>query len=195
MTQYPRIILASGSPRRRQLLASLNVEFETVSPDVDETYDKRLAPGEIAKHISLKKANEVFGQYPSSAVIAADTIVATDCEVLGKPGDESEAVLMLEKLSGLWHEVHTGISILHNETITQFCETTRVHFRELDSGFITWYVGTKEPMDKAGAYGIQGYGAMLVDRIEGDFYNVMGFPISRIMSELERLNIYKFGRG
>ena len=195
MAGYPKIILASGSPRRRQLLSSLNVEFEAISPEVDETYDKGLSPVDIAKHISLKKANEVFSIYPLSAVIAADTIVVTDSGVLGKPGSEKEAFLMLKKLSGLWHEVHTGICILHNKTATQFCETTHVHFKELDDDLISWYVRTKEPMDKAGAYGIQGYGAMLVDRIEGDFYNVMGFPISKIMSELERLDIYKIGRG
>ena len=195
MAQYPKIILASGSPRRRQLLSSLNVEFETVAPDVAETYEEGMLPQEIAKSISLKKASAVFEEHPLSAVIAADTIVATEDEILGKPGDEGEAASMLKKLSGSWHEVHTGICILHNAEKTLFCETTRVHFRELDEDFINWYVGTKEPMDKAGAYGIQGYGAMLVDSIEGDFYNVMGFPVSRIMSELERLDIYKFGRG
>ena len=191
----PEIILASGSPRRRRLLSGLNIGFKTVAPDVDETYDEGLSPQEIAKRISLKKANEVHKQYPLSAVIAADTIVVIEGEILGKPGDKAEAASMLGNLSGSWHEVHTGICILHDGTITQFCETTRVHFKELDRDFINWYVGTGEPMDKAGAYGIQGYGAMLVDRIEGDFYNVMGFPVSRIMGELERLDIYKFGRG
>jgi len=195
LTQEPKIILASGSPRRRQLFSSLGVEFASISPEADETFDASLKPDEIAKQISQQKANEIYAKYPDSAVIAADTIVVTKSEILGKPKDEKDAVEMLKNLSGAWHEVITGVCILFKDKKALFSEKTRVHFKELDDDFISWYVQTKEPMDKAGAYGIQGFGAMLVDRIEGDFYNVMGFPISSIMDRLKRLDIYDVGRG
>lgn len=195
MAQEPKIILASGSPRRRQLFSSLGVEFASISPEVDETFDVSLKPDEIAKQISQQKADEIYARYPDCAVIAADTIVVTKSEILGKPKDEKDAFEMLKNLSDAWHVVITGVCILHKDKKTLFSEKTRVHFKELDDDFISWYVQTKEPMDKAGAYGIQGFGAMLVDRIEGDFYNVMGFPISSIMGQLKRLDIYDVGRG
>ena len=193
MAQKTKIILASGSPRRKQLLKSLGVEFEAVAPNMDEIYDSELAPKEVAKHISKNKAQEIVGRYPECAVIAADTIVVINNEILGKPEDEDSAAEMIRKLSGSWHEVITGICILYKREITLFSETTRVHFKKIDNEFIDWYISTQEPMDKAGAYGIQGYGAMIVDKIEGDFYNVMGFPISKIMSELKKLDIYDIG--
>ncbi len=194
MAQKTKIILASGSPRRKMLLKSLGVEFESVVPNTDETYDGELSPEEIAKHVSKNKANEIVGKYQNSAVIAADTIVVIRDEILGKPEDKKDAYIMLRKLSGSWHEVITGICILYQNKQTLFSERTRVHFKELDDDFINWYIKTNEPMDKAGAYGIQGFGAVLVDRIDGDFYNVMGFPISKIMGELKKLDIYDIGR-
>ena len=190
-----KIILASGSPRRKMLLESLGVDFIAVSPDADETFDEKMSPADAAQHIARKKAAEVIHKYPECAIIAADTIVVLDGAILGKPADEAQAYDMLNALSGKWHEVITGICIAHNGQSTLLAESTKVRFRDLSESFINWYIATKEPMDKAGAYGIQGYGSLIVDRIEGDFYNVMGFPVSRIMGELDRLNIYKFGRG
>ena len=185
-----KIILASGSPRRRQLLSSLGVEFEVVDPNVDESYQKGMAPDEITKSMACKKAAAVAKKYKNYAIIAADTIVAIDGIILEKPKDRQDALNMLNMLSGRWHEVHSGVCIVCKDKSSIFNQVTRVHFSELDNSQIKWYVNTLEPMDKAGAYGIQGYGSMFVDRIEGDFYNVMGFPISKIMKELTKLKIY-----
>jgi septum formation protein len=190
-----KLILASSSPRRRQLLSSLGVDFEAVSPNGDESYEKGLPPQEISKTIAQKKADEIVRLYPDCAVIAADTIVSTGGEVLEKPEDKAHAFEMLKKLSGRWHEVYTGVCVMHKADKSLFFEATKVHFNKLEDDFIDWYISTNEPMDKAGAYGIQGYGAVLVDRIEGDFYNVMGFPIAKIMRELKKLDIYDIGRG
>ncbi len=194
MAHGTKIILASGSPRRRMLLESLGVDFQAVSPDVDETFDESMPPSAAAQHIAHKKAAEVVLEYPGCAIIAADTIVVLESTILGKPANEAQAFDMLCALSGRWHEVITGVCIAHNGQSYALAESTKVRFRDLSESFINWYISTKEPMDKAGAYGIQGYGSLIVDRIEGDFYNVMGFPVSRIMGELDRLNIYKFGR-
>ena len=190
MVNKNKLILASGSPRRRQLLTNLGVDFEAISPDVDESYEDSMNAYEVPVFIAYKKAEAVMSEYKDCAIIAADTIVVLDDRILEKPKDKKDAFNMLKDLSGKWHKVYSGVCIMHNGKHTQFTEVTRVHFRRLDEDIINWYVNTLEPMDKAGAYGIQGYGAMLVDKIEGDFYNVMGFPISRIMSELTNLNIY-----
>ena len=195
MSYGTKIILASGSPRRKMLLESLGVDFTAVSPDTDESFDEKLTPAEAAQHIAHKKAEAIARRHPGSAIIAADTIVVLHEVILGKPADEAQAFDMLCALSGKWHEVITGICIAHNGQSHMLAESTKVRFRDLSESFIKWYIATKEPMDKAGAYGIQGYGSLIVDRIEGDFYNVMGFPVSRIMGELDRMNIYKFGRG
>ena len=195
LVQNKKIILASGSPRRKQLLSVMNVDFEAVPPDADESFDAEISADEAAKHVASKKADEVAHRYPDCAVIAADTIVVVDDKILGKPSGEDEAFYMLKTLSGRWHEVITGVCIEHMAKRTIFSCKTAVHFTPLGDDFIKWYISTKEPMDKAGAYGIQGYGAMLVDRIDGDFYNVMGFPISMIMDELRKLGIYDMGRG
>ena len=185
-----KIILASGSPRRRQLLSGLGVEFEAVSLDVDESYENGMKADEIADYIACKKAVAASKIYRDCAIIAADTIVALGDVILEKPKDRQDAINMLKMLSGRWHEVHSGVCIIYNGKTTVVNEVTKVHFKELDNSTIKWYADTNEPMDKAGSYGIQGYGAMLVDRVEGDFYNVMGFPISKIVSELARLEIY-----
>ncbi len=195
MGEKTKIILASSSPRRRQLLKSLGVEFQAVSPQGDESYEAGLLPEDISKTIAQKKAEEIINIHPYSAVIAADTIVSLGSHVLEKPKDKDEAFLMLKKLSGNWHEVYTGVCIQTSSKKSLFHEVTKVHFNPLSDDFIHWYIGTDEPMDKAGAYGIQGFGAVLVDRIEGDFYNVMGFPIAKIMGELRKLDIYDIGRG
>ncbi len=195
MADKVKIILASSSPRRRQLLKSLGVNFDAVSPQGDESYEAGLMPQDISKTIAEKKAQEITGLHPESAIIAADTIVSLGSHVLEKPKDKNEAFHMLKKLSGNWHEVYTGVCIRHKSQKSLFHEVTRVHFNSLEDDFINWYIETNEPMDKAGAYGIQGFGAVLVDRIEGDFYNVMGFPVARIMGELKKLDIYDIGRG
>ena len=176
------------------MLKSLGVSFESISLNTDESYEKGTKPINISKQIAIRKAQAAEKLYKNTAIIAADTIVIIDDNILEKPKDRYEAVKMLKKLSGRWHEVISSVCIIYKGNNTIISEITKVHFKKLDDDLINWYVKTDEPMDKAGAYGIQGYGAMLVDSIEGDFYNVMGLPISRVMGELAKQDIYDVRR-
>ena len=172
------IILASQSPRRRELLERMGVrDFRIVTPDIDEHMDRDpAAQGAGGPHFSGKSPGGAGpgGEFP--IIIAADTVVALDGAVLGKPADELEAFKMLSTLSGCRHQVYTGLTVLRGEERHTVSEETTVTFRELSSEEIDRYIATGEPMDKAGAYGIQGYGALLVEGIQGDYYNVMGLP-------------------
>ena len=176
------IILASGSPRRKQLLAQMGIEtFRVISSDADETVEPGLSPARIVEILSARKAEAVADHAKHGGlVIAADTIVALDGAVLGKPNDGLEAFRMLSALSGRRHQVYTGVTLLRDGERRTEHEVTTVTFRELTQDDITRYIATGEPMDKAGAYGIQGYGALLVERIEGDYFNVMGLPVCRL---------------
>lgn len=170
------IILASQSPRRRELLERMGVKnFRVVTPDIDEHMERELPPEELVRRISAEKARAVREQAGMDAVvIAADTVVALDGAVLGKPADELEAFKMLSTLSGCRHQVYTGLTVLRGEERHTVSEETTVAFRELSEEEISCYIQTGEPMDKAGAYGIQGFGALLIEGIQGDYYNVMG---------------------
>ena len=177
-----RIVLASASPRRRDLLETLEIgpfsvcpaEGGEQAPDTDD-------PEAIVTALSGRKAEEVFGRVgPDALVIAADTIVCCDGEVLGKPRDEEDAFRMLRLLSGRGHEVYTGICLLDRDGPVCGAEKTRVFFRELSDGEIRRYIETGEPMDKAGGYGIQGKAALFVRAIEGDYFNVVGLPLCRL---------------
>ena len=185
------IILASQSPRRRELLERMGVgDFRIVTPDIDEQMDRELPPGELVGRISLEKALAVQAQEGKGPIIiAADTVVALDGAVLGKPADELDAFKMLSTLSGCRHQVYTGLTVLRGEEQYTVSEETTVTFRELSAEEIDRYVATGEPMDKAGAYGIQGYGALLVEGIQGDYYNVMGLPVCRLGLLLRRLGV------
>lgn len=185
------IILASQSPRRRELLERMGVrDFRIVTPDIDEHMDRDLPPQELVGRISLEKALAVQEQEGNSAIIiAADTVVALDRAVLGKPADELEAFKMLSTLSGCRHQVYTGVTVLRGEERYTVSEETTVTFRELSAEEIDRYIATGEPMDKAGAYGIQGYGALLVEGIQGDYYNVMGLPVCRLGCLLRQLGV------
>ena len=185
------IILASQSPRRRELLERMGVgDFRIVTPDIDEQMDRDLPPGELVGRISLEKALAVQAQEGKGPIIiAADTVVALDGAVLGKPADELDAFKMLSTLSGCRHQVYTGLTVLRGEECHTVSEETTVTFRELSAEEIDRYVATGEPMDKAGAYGIQGYGALLVEGIQGDYYNVMGLPVCRLGLLLRRLGV------
>ncbi|MBM6886843.1 MULTISPECIES: Maf family protein [Oscillospiraceae] len=185
------IILASQSPRRRELLERMGVgDFRIVTPDIDEQMDRDLPPGELVGRISLEKALAVQAQEGKGPIIiAADTVVALDGAVLGKPADELDAFKMLSTLSGCRHQVYTGLTVLRGEEQYTVSEETTVTFRELSAEEIDRYVATGEPMDKAGAYGIQGYGALLVEGIQGDYYNVMGLPVCRLGLLLRRLGV------
>ena len=184
------LILASSSPRRREILKNAGYEFKIIEPNSDENVQDTLSPKQMVEKISQKKAHSVFGSCPNDTVLAADTIVVFGGRILGKPHDENDAFRMLRLLSGQTHEVYTGVCILNGNLETVFSEKTSVDFYDLSDDEIKQYIATKEPMDKAGAYGIQGFGSLFIRSIDGDFYNVMGLPISRTARELA-----KFGGG
>ena len=185
------VILASQSPRRRELLERMGVvDFRIVTPHIEEQTDRELPTGALVGRISLEKALAVQAQEGKGPIIiAADTVVALDGAVLGKPADELEAFKMLSTLSGCRHQVYTGLTVLQGEEQYTVSEETTVTFRELSAEEIDRYIATGEPMDKAGAYGIQGYGALLVEGIQGDYYNVMGLPVCRLGLLLRRLMV------
>ena len=175
------VILASQSPRRRELLTKLGLCFSVVTADVDETMQQGKDPRDEVARVCRAKAQAVRDRgHDKDLIIAADTIVALDDAVLGKPNDGLEAFRMLSALSGRRHQVYTGVTLLRDGERRTEHEVTTVTFRELTQDDITRYIATGEPMDKAGAYGIQGYGALLVERIEGDYFNVMGLPVCRL---------------
>ena len=184
------IILASQSPRRRELLERMGLPFRIITHDIDEHMERELPPGELVAAISAEKAGAVAAQAgPDAVVIAADTVVALDGAVLGKPADESDAARMLSALSGRTHQVFTGLTVACGADVRTVSEETAVTFRPLTAEEIAAYVRTGEPMDKAGAYGIQGYGALLVEGIRGDYYNVMGLPVCRLGGLLRELGV------
>jgi septum formation protein len=186
-----KIILASASPRRRQLLENVGLhDFEIIHPCYEESFSPDASPEETVCELSRGKARSVAGALPGDAVIiAADTIVYLDGEILGKPRDELDACAMLKALSGREHRVFTGVTVLRGEReITSF-ECTLVRFRELSDREIAAYVQSGESFGKAGAYGAQGLGALLVERIEGDYFNVVGLPLCRLARMLEELGV------
>jgi septum formation protein len=182
-----KIILASASPRRIELLKQFKIEFESIPSHIEETVRLDENPSQIVMGLAYEKALEVAKQYPDQLIIASDTIVYYQ-KVLGKPNSYEEAKSMLEHLSGSTHSVYTGIALIHLESSRKVIgyEKTEVTFRVLSEREITSYLDTGEPFDKAGAYGIQGYGALLVSHITGDFYNVMGLPLSKLNTMLSR---------
>lgn len=175
-----QLILASQSPRRKELLGLFHIPFTVRVADIDETMDPGKSPaGEVAR-VSKLKAMAV-ARDTEDVVIAADTIVVLDGQVLGKPADKSHAKAMLTALSGRDHQVMTGVTVLKGETCLTHTEITDIHFRSLSQKEIGDYVATGEPMDKAGAYGIQGGAALFAEKLQGDYYNVMGLPVCRLL--------------
>ncbi len=179
-----RIILASSSPRRKELLTTAGVEFEIHVKEVDETVPEGILPAEAAKMTAAKKAAAVAEDFDDCVVIGADTIVVANGKILGKPRDEADAKSMLRLLSGIEHEVITGVCIIRNGESESFAQISKVKFYDLTDDEISAYVATKEPMDKAGAYGIQGLGCRLVERIEGDYFNIVGLPVAEVCRKL-----------
>ena len=184
-------ILASGSPRRRQLLEQIGLRDFTVRPtDADESLPAGIHPGEAVERLSARKGMAARPQAgPEALILAADTVVALDGAILGKPGGREEAVSMLTALSGRTHQVYTGVTLIRGEEILTEHEVTAVTFRPLAAAEIDAYVQSGEPMDKAGAYGIQGLGALLAERLEGDYFNVMGLPLCRLGRMLARFGL------
>lgn len=188
------IILASGSPRRKEILEQAGYTFTVEVSRADENVDlDGMEPGAMVEELSLRKATAVArahkGEDDDCKIIGSDTIVVLDGEVLGKPADEEDAAAMLRKLSGRYHEVYTGVAVLtivegRIHVREQFYECTRVRMREISEEEISAYIRTGEPMDKAGAYGIQGRAAIFISGIEGDYYNVVGLPICHLATIL-----------
>ena len=174
-----QLILASQSPRRRELLGLFGIPFVVRVANIDETMDPDLAAAEAVAQISRKKALAVE-RAEENVVIAADTIVVVGGKILGKPHSPEEAVAMLQMLSDRDHQVMTGVTVLRGQQAVTFTEITDLHFRKLTDKEIARYVASGEPMDKAGAYGIQGGAALFCDKMTGDYYNVMGLPVCRL---------------
>ncbi|NMA63746.1 MAG: septum formation inhibitor Maf [Syntrophomonadaceae bacterium] len=190
-----RIILASESPRRSCLLQSLGLKFEIYRPQLDEDGIRGDSPWQLVEKLARAKAQAVANEVSSGVIIAADTVVVLDNKVLGKPRDESEAAAMLARLSDRKHQVITGVCVIDQESgrLLTASEITRVYFRALSMEEIAAYVSTGEPLDKAGSYGIQGLGALLVERIEGCYYNVVGLPLFRLHLMLKEVGINILG--
>jgi septum formation protein len=185
----PKIILASKSPRRQELLRQMDVDFEIVLKEVDESYPENLTPEEIAVYIADKKAKAYDGTLGDEAVLTADTIVTIDDLILGKPEDAADAVRMLKLLSGRVHRVVTGVCILYKQQYNLFHDVSQVFFRTLTDAEIESYVEAYKPFDKAGAYGIQEWvGITAIQRIEGSYTNVVGLPTEKVYQQLLRLS-------
>lgn len=190
------IVLASASPRRRDLLTQMGLSFQVMVSHADEAVDPALPPQEQVRLISRRKAEAAARLVgPEALILAADTIVALDGAVLGKPHSPQEAAEMLHRLSGKTHTVHTGFTLRQGDRVHTDGEATQVTFRPLTEGEIAAYVATGEPMDKAGAYGIQGLGGLLVEGIRGDYFNVMGLPVCRVGLALGKFGVQPLGGG
>ncbi|HZJ42783.1 MAG TPA: Maf family protein [Pyrinomonadaceae bacterium] len=179
-----KVMLASGSPRRREIMTAVGWPFEVRTPDVDESVRPGEDPVDYVQRLAQEKALAVTEQIETGLVLAADTTVVIEREILGKPEDDEDAKRMLRLLSGKWHEVLTGVSLVrvNGPTVTSF-ERTRVRFAAMTEEEIDWYVSLGEPLGKAGAYGIQGPAALFIEEIEGDYLNIVGLPV-RLVYEL-----------
>lgn len=185
-----QIILASQSPRRRELLERMGIsEFDIIPAVGEERADPALTPAQLVEELSKQKAAEIAAGHPDALIIAADTVVSVDGLVLGKPHSREEAARMLSTLSGREHTVFSGITVSWNGRVVTTHESTAVRFRSLTAQDISNYISTGEPMDKAGSYGIQGYGCTLVEGISGDYYNVVGLPVCRLTQILAEFGL------
>jgi septum formation protein len=190
-----RVVLASGSPRRHQLLNLIGIAHEVRPSNIDETMRPRETPRRHAERLAREKASAIAKRDPDLITIGADTIVVVNRKVLGKPRDTGDAARMLALLSGREHVVTTAVAVSRGKKLRSAVEEVSVRFRRLRDDEIDAYIATGEPMDKAGAYGIQGYGATIVERIEGDYFAVMGLPIVRLIGLLRDVGvIYEFGK-
>jgi len=192
-----RLVLASASPRRAEILKLLGIDFDWLPGDIDETFLEGETPREHVLRLSEGKAALAARGRPDAWILGADTIVVVAGEVLGKPGSPAEAAAMLEKLSGREHEVLTGFAIIRQDLGIRVREVVRstVLFREISGDEMVWYTGTSEPYDKAGAYAVQGMGACFVREIRGSFSNVVGLPLCEVFEALKRVNAIVFEKG
>lgn len=186
------IILASASPRRKELLKRIGLKFKVDPSNYEENISSELEPHELAKSLSLEKAKLVAEKHMNALVIAADTFIVFEGKILGKPRTETEAKEMLETINGKPHSVITGFTIIdteNNKALSKAVET-KVYIRKLSSNEIDAYVESKEPLDKAGAYAIQGLGSVIVEKIEGDYFNVIGLPLSALTESLKEFGVH-----
>lgn len=188
-----RIVLASKSPRRREILENIGLKFDVVESGADEEIVPSNSPDEIVKQLAYRKAEKVSqGLKDKALVIGADTIVVLGSKIMGKPKDDDQAFKMLTSLSGVWHNVYTGICVIDTSSgncMTDY-EVTAVRIRKLSSEDIKTYIESGEPMDKAGSYAIQGVGSLLVERIDGCYYNVVGLPVFRLSNMLDNFGVH-----
>ena len=182
------IILASKSPRRKEILDTLGFEYRCVPADTDETPEEGMSPADTVMLFSERKAFAVMDEAEyGDIVLGMDTMVCIDGKLLGKPKDEEDAFRMLKMLSGRKHNVITGYTVICGNKWESGCVSTDVYFRPLTDSEIRWYISTKEPMDKAGAYGIQGKGSLFVESVDGDFFSVIGFPVCTVFKVVKKL--------
>jgi len=190
-----KVVLASASPRRRDLLNLIGIDHEVRPANIDETMRPREVPRRHAERLAREKASVIAKRDRDVITIGADTVVVINRKVLGKPADEADAVRMLKMLSGREHTVITAVAVARGKKLRSAIEEVRVKFRRLRDDEIAAYIATGEPMDKAGAYGIQGFGATIVERVEGDYFAVMGLPLVRLVGLLRDVGVrYQFGK-
>lgn len=192
---FQKIILASGSPRRREIFTKLGINFQYVTANVDESFNPALPIEDEIMRVAATKAYSVSAIYEEAFIIGADTIVVLGGEIIGKPKDKYGAQNILSKLSNRKHEVFTGVAVINkkNKICERFYEKTDVYFKKLTNELINWYIDSEEPMDKAGAYGIQGKGSLLVEKIDGNYDNVMGLPAGKLLETFGKLGIRPYG--
>ena len=190
-----RVVLASGSPRRHELLSLIGIQHEVRPANIDESLKPRETPHRHAERLAREKAGAVATRDPNLITIGADTIVVVNRKILGKPASVEQAGAMLRQLSGREHKVVTAVAVARGKKLRSAVEEVRVRFRKLRQDEIDAYIATGEPMDKAGAYGIQGYGATIVECVNGDYFSVMGLPLARLVGLLRDVGIkYQFGQ-
>ncbi len=183
------VILASASPRRIELIKKIIDDFTVIPSSADESIDNKVPADEIPLILSCRKASSIAEDHHNAAVIGCDTVVIANNEVLGKPKDKEDARRMITALSGISHKVITGVTVIKDKNLLSFSETTVVKFRTLTADEIEEYISTDEPYDKAGAYAVQGIAGKFVEELIGDYYNVVGFPVSRIREALKTIGI------
>ena len=191
------LVLASASPRRRYFLKQLGLDFEVAGADVDESHRPGESPEQFVRRLAHEKAAVVAARHPGAWVLGADTVVVLGAEILGKPADAAAARTMLRSLAGHWHRVWTGVSLCHGARgeHVELAISSEVRFAPLDSHMIDAYVATGEPLDKAGAYGIQGRGGCLVQEIRGSYSNIVGLPLTEVVAEMIRLGVARPATG
>ncbi len=180
MIDLPKIILASGSPRRSEIMNSVGWSFTKAVPDIDESERAGESPDDYVRRLALEKAQAVAGLYPGEIVLAADTTVVIDGQIMGKPVDDGDARRMIRMLAGNWHEVLTGVAVSKNGVSEVGMQRTRVKFAAMNEAEIEFLVEKGDPLDKAGAYAVQAQAALFIEGIEGDYWNVVGLPISLV---------------